>query len=157
MPLDLQPHFERSTRRTQASSGGFPNVRWRPLNHMKERCLARTDLASGGPAAAAFGPPSGDGGPATSATLQGPFGVALDASGNIYISGGALSGYPLGSGYVRKVTTDGIIHTIAGNGATGNSGDGGPGTAASFSAATAGIAVDAMDAARCSFPALRAW
>ena len=47
-----------------------------------------------------------------------------------------------GSGYVREVTTDGIIHTIAGNGATGYSGDGGPATSAAFSQATAGIAVD---------------
>jgi sugar lactone lactonase YvrE len=96
-----------------------------------------------GSAAFGFAPPSGDGGPATSAALQGPFGVALDAAGNLYISGGSLSGYPLGSGYLREVTTDGIIHTIAGNGGTGYSGDGGPATGASFSASTAGIAVDA--------------
>jgi sugar lactone lactonase YvrE len=96
-----------------------------------------------GSAAFGFAPPSGDGGPATSAALQGPFGVALDASGNIYIAGGSLSGYSPGSGYVREITTDGIIHTIAGNGTTGYSGDGGPATGASFSSATAGLAVDA--------------
>jgi sugar lactone lactonase YvrE len=87
--------------------------------------------------------PSGDGGPAISATLQGPFAVALDTAGNLYISGGNLSGYGPGSGYVRKVTTDGIIHTIAGNGTTGYSGDGGPATSAAFSQATPGIAVNA--------------
>jgi len=43
---------------------------------------------------------------------------------------------------VREVTTDGIIHTIAGNGTTGYSGDGGPATSAALSQATAGIAVD---------------
>ena len=95
-----------------------------------------------GNAAFGFAPPSGDGGPATSAALQGPFFVALDVAGNLYISGGSLSGYPLGSGYVREVTTDGIIHTIAGNGTTGYSGDGGPANKAAFSQATAGIAVD---------------
>ncbi|HEY6342781.1 MAG TPA: NHL repeat-containing protein [Bryobacteraceae bacterium] len=85
---------------------------------------------------------SGDGGPATSATLQGPFAVALDPAGNLYISGGSLSGYPFGSGYVRKIAPNGIITTIAGNGVAGYSGDGGPATGASFSTATAGIAVD---------------
>ena len=89
--------------------------------------------------------PSGDGGPAINARLQGLWAVALDAAGNLYISGGDLSGYGFGfgSGYVRKVTTDGIINTIAGNGPAGYSGDGGPATGASFSAATTGIAVDA--------------
>jgi hypothetical protein len=67
----------------------------------------------------------------------------LDAAGNLYLSGGNLSGYGFGSGYVRKVMPDGIINTIAGNGTAGYSGDGGPAIAASFSAATAGIAVDA--------------
>jgi trimeric autotransporter adhesin len=86
---------------------------------------------------------TGDGGPATSATLQGPFAVALDPAGNLYISGGSLSGYPFAPGYVRKIAPNGIITTIAGNGAAGYSGDGGPATGASFSAATAGIAVDA--------------
>lgn len=91
----------------------------------------------------ATGISSGDGGPATSAALQGPFALALDGAGNIYISGGSLSGFPFGSGYVRKVTGDGTISTIAGNGAIGYSGDGGPAVSASFSAAATGIAVDA--------------
>jgi hypothetical protein len=69
--------------------------------------------------------------------------VAVDAAGNLYISGGNLSGYGAGTGRVRKVTSDGIINTIAGNGTSGYSGDGGPATSASFSAAAAGIAVDA--------------
>ncbi len=82
---------------------------------------------------------SGDGGPATSAGLQVPIAVALDMDGNLYISGGQLSGYFDGVGYVRKVTGDGMIH-IAGNGARGFSGDGGLATSGSFSASTAGIA-----------------
>ena len=86
--------------------------------------------------------PSGDGGPATSAALRSPFAVALDAAGNLYISGGDLSGYFGGNASVRKVTGDGIISTIAGNGTSGYSGDGGPATSASLSPAAAGIAVD---------------
>jgi sugar lactone lactonase YvrE len=85
---------------------------------------------------------SGDGGPATSAVLQGAFAVAVDGAGNLYIAGGNLTGYFGGSGSVRKITRDGIISTIAGNGVSGYSGDGGPAAGASFSPATAGIAVD---------------
>jgi uncharacterized protein (TIGR03437 family) len=62
---------------------------------------------------------SGDGGPATSASLISPSGVVADSSGNIYIS-------DYGTHTVRKVTTKGLISTIAGNGTSGNSGDGGP-------------------------------
>jgi sugar lactone lactonase YvrE len=87
--------------------------------------------------------PSGDGGPATSATILPAAGVARDSAGDIFISGGNLSGFPqLGTGYVREVTPDGIIRTIAGNDATGYSGDGGAATAASLSASAGGIAVD---------------
>jgi uncharacterized protein (TIGR03437 family) len=49
---------------------------------------------------------SGDGGPATAASLQAPTGLALDASENLYIS------EQLG-GRVRRVTKDGIISTFA--------------------------------------------
>ena len=53
---------------------------------------------------------SGDsGGQATSAALYAPYAVAVDAQGNIYIG-------DVGHHRVRKVTTDGIITTIAGNG-----------------------------------------
>jgi len=66
---------------------------------------------------------SGDSGPAISAKLSGPAGVAVDAAGNFYIA-------DQGNHVVRKITTDGIIHTIAGTGANGFSGDGGPATSA---------------------------
>ncbi len=63
---------------------------------------------------------AGDGGLATSATLNGPEGIAIDTQGNIYIADGT-------NNRVRKVTTDGKITTIAGsNTAGGFSGDGGP-------------------------------
>jgi hypothetical protein len=66
---------------------------------------------------------SGDGGPATAATLNNPYGITVDASGNLYI-GDAFNHR------VRKVSITGIITTVAGTGTGGFSGDGGPATAA---------------------------
>jgi trimeric autotransporter adhesin len=69
---------------------------------------------------------SGDGGPATSAGLKYPRGIALDASGNIYIA-------DAGANRIRMVTkSTGIITTVVGNGREGYSGDGGPATSASL-------------------------
>jgi uncharacterized protein YjiK len=78
---------------------------------------------------------SGDGGPATDAGLSGPYGVAVDAAGNLYIA-------DPGDSRVRKVSTSGTITTVAGNGTTGFSGDGGPATNAGLSRPS-GVAVDA--------------
>ncbi len=67
---------------------------------------------------------SGDGGPATLAKLHHPVGVAVDASGNLFIADAENNA-------VRKVlASSGNIYTIAGTGTAGYSGDGGPATAA---------------------------
>ena len=68
---------------------------------------------------------AGDGGPASNALLSGPLLVAFDGLGNLYI-------LDWGNVRVRKVDTNGIITTIAGNGIIGYSGDGGLATNASF-------------------------
>ena len=52
---------------------------------------------------------TGDGGPANQAALNQPYGLAVDFAGNLYIA-------DLGNARIRKVTTDGIIHTVAGGG-----------------------------------------
>jgi len=78
---------------------------------------------------------TGDGGPATSASLNGPWGLAFDAIGNLYIA--CRDGNK-----IRKVDTSGIISTIAGTGTAGYTGDHGPATSATFSGPI-GIAVDA--------------
>jgi gliding motility-associated-like protein len=76
---------------------------------------------------------SGDGGLATSATLNSPFSVAVDLAGNIYIVDSANS-------RIRKINSGGIITTIAGTG-SGFSGDGGPANLAKLNYPT-GIALD---------------
>jgi sugar lactone lactonase YvrE len=75
---------------------------------------------------------SGDGGPATAAKLTGPTGLTFDRSGSLFIGDGAS---------VRRVSPDGIITTVAGNGVVGYSGDGGPATNATTG--VWGVAFDA--------------
>jgi len=67
----------------------------------------------------------GDNKAATSAQLTSPAGIAFDASGNLYIA-------DQGNHRVRKVTPDGVIHTVAGNGTAGFSGEGSSATSASL-------------------------
>ncbi len=78
----------------------------------------------------------GDGGAATSANLYQPFGVAVDADGNIFIADSK-------NNRIRKVNNSGVISTIAGNGTHGFSVDGGAATNASLYAPS-GVAVDAF-------------
>ncbi len=72
---------------------------------------------------------SGDGGPATNAQIS-PEALAVDGAGNLYISDHSR---------VRRVSPDGIITTVAGNGNRGYSGDGGPATNAQLSCVGLGI------------------
>ncbi len=61
---------------------------------------------------------SGDGGQATSATIQNPLGINLDSSSNVYF--GDCGSY----NYIRKVTVStGTIATVAGSGSAGYNGD----------------------------------
>lgn len=81
---------------------------------------------------------SGDGGPATNAALDTPTGVAVDASGNLYIADSH-------NNRIREAS-NGTITTVAGSGpaglAAGYSGDGGSATAAELAKPT-GVAIDA--------------
>jgi sugar lactone lactonase YvrE len=77
----------------------------------------------------------GDGGPATSAKLQSPSGIAMDAAGNLFIADKFNQ-------VVRKVTSDGRIETVAGTGTYGSKGEGVPATSANL-ADPGGVAVDA--------------
>jgi uncharacterized protein (TIGR03437 family) len=63
-----------------------------------------------------FGP-AADGGAALSATLKFPKGVAVDSQGNLYVADSL-------NHRIRKVTSGGVISTVAGSGAAGYSGDG---------------------------------
>lgn len=72
-----------------------------------------------------------DGIPATSASIQGPYDVAVDSAGNFYYSDGSR---------VRKVS-EGVVTTVAGTSSYGYSGDGGPATSAQMTYAS-GLAID---------------
>ncbi len=69
---------------------------------------------------------TGDGGQATFAQLDDPRGLALDAAGNLYVSNAEGTAVPS----VRRISTSGVITTVAGGNPSGFSGDGGPATAA---------------------------
>ena len=77
---------------------------------------------------------AGDGGPATKALLSHPWAVALDSSGDIFIA-------DYGNSRIREITTDGIIHTIAGGTGVGYTGDGFIASNAKLNFPT-GVAVD---------------
>lgn len=62
---------------------------------------------------------SGDNGPAIKAGINDPAGVAVDTAGNVYIT-------DTFNNRIRRVTPDGIITTVAGEGHAFYAGDGGP-------------------------------
>jgi len=79
---------------------------------------------------------SGDGGPASAAKLSLPFGLAVDAAGNLFIADEF-------NHRIRRVAgATGVITTVAGTGTAGFGGDGGPATAAALNYPQ-GVAVDA--------------
>ena len=61
----------------------------------------------------------GDGGPATEAQCAFPYALALDGSGNLYVTDSA-------NYRIRRIDPEGVITTIAGTGERGYGGDGGP-------------------------------
>ncbi|MBZ5600801.1 MAG: hypothetical protein LAO79_00675 [Acidobacteriia bacterium] len=103
------------------------------LNHRIRRVTAAGIITTfAGTGTASF---SGDGGPATSATLNSPDAVAVDGAGNVYIS-------DTNNRRIRKVTVAGTISTFAGNGTVNYSGDGGPAISAGIPA-PGGVFADA--------------
>lgn len=86
-----------------------------------------TTLAGSGAAGAANGT-------GASASFKAPNGLAVDASGTIYVA-------DTGNHKIRKITSDGVVSTLAGSGSLGYS-DGSSGTAKFFS--PYGVAVDAL-------------
>ena len=98
------------------------NVYLSDTDHHRVRKIDTTGIVTtvAGTGTAGF---SGDGGPATSAQLNLPYGVAVDSAGNLYIA-------DLNNNRVRRVGPDGVIGTYAGSGGEGSSGDGGPATSA---------------------------
>jgi len=91
---------------------------------------------------------SGDNGPATSSTINGPEGLAIDSSGNVYIA-------DTYNHRIRKITiSTGIITLIAGSTTSGSySGDNGQATAAALNVPTT-IAVDSSGSQACQLSLL---
>jgi sugar lactone lactonase YvrE len=104
-------------------------------NHRIRKVDSRGKITTfAGNGTAAF---SGDGGPATSASLNLPSGVALDSKGNVYIADRS-------NDRIRKVDTKGNISTVAGSGNAGYRGDAGPATQANLDKPF-GVALDKKD------------
>jgi sugar lactone lactonase YvrE len=75
-----------------------------------------------------------DGGPAIDAALKGPWGIAVDRAGNVFVA-------DTGDNVVRRIDTTGIITRVAGNGTSGSLGDGLPAVDAELNLPI-GVAVD---------------
>ncbi len=83
-------------------------------------CAAQNIYTVAGTGVSGF---SGDGGPAISAELYGPYGMEFDAAGNLYFA-------DYYNNRIRKVSVAGVITTVAGDSTQGFGGDGGPATSA---------------------------
>jgi DNA-binding beta-propeller fold protein YncE len=78
---------------------------------------------------------SGDGGPATSAEFRLPKAVAIGPDGSLYVA-------DLQNERIRRISPQGVVTTIAGNGTVGNAGDGGLAVNAQLDLGIAALAVD---------------
>jgi sugar lactone lactonase YvrE len=76
---------------------------------------------------------SGDGGPATSAQLNAPTGLAINRAGDVFVA-------DTGNNRVRVIHPNGVIETVAGTGDAGFAGDGGPARLAKLNT-PAGLAI----------------
>jgi len=103
--------------------------------------IRRVDARSGGiTTVAGNGEPgySGDGGPAMRASLNEPYGIAIDRAGNIFVADRL-------NRRVRRIdAANGTITTLAGTGEAAYSGDGGPAARAGL-AEPNGLALDAEE------------
>ena len=93
---------------------GFGNVYIADFGNSRVREVSTSGIIT--TAAGSISGYGGDGSSAISAYLTSPFGIAVDALNNIYIS-------DYSNNRIRKINTSGIISTIAGNGTTGFGGD----------------------------------
>jgi trimeric autotransporter adhesin len=91
-------------------------------NVVREVSTAGTITTMAGNGTAGY---SGDAGPAASASLNQPYAIVFDGSGNLYIADAA-------NNLIRVVSRAGIIDSVAGNNTAGFSGDGGPALSASL-------------------------
>jgi len=80
---------------------------------------------------------SGDGGPATTASINYPYGIATDRSGNVYFAA------PYSNRVRMIAAATGIITTVVGNGASAWRGDGGPADSAGINPSN--LAIDALE------------
>ena len=112
---------------------GSGNVIFADTNDHRVRKIAPNGIIS---TIAGSGVPgyAGDGGPAVSAKFISPQGLAIDASGNLYVSDYVAN-------VVRMIDSTGTVTTVAGTGVAGNTGNGGKATSASLNGPFA-LAVD---------------
>jgi hypothetical protein len=98
-------------------------------NHIVRKIDISTGIISTFAGVAGTAGNTGDNGQASSATLNFPFGLIIDSNNNVYFS-------DYTSYVIKKIDTNGIITTIAGNGTSGCTGDGGDALSATFKTPT---------------------